>query len=195
MEYRRGFVGGEAGKGTETRVSVGFGYPGHPCSLQDEEQKGRFWPGFSLICSWTGCWIRTGYPFPLNRLPFDCNGNSAGRVYLSGLGPPSVFAEFPESDIRKTVSLIALCYYRKSTSFKPLGFIASSIAGMIWCSFAYMILLLLKGTDGVIKTLKRRPGWAKSHVARTVMSFEGRVDRKLCWEHLLSFVMCVVLWQ
>lgn len=34
-ECWRGFVGGEAGQGTETRVVMDFGYSGLPCSLQD----------------------------------------------------------------------------------------------------------------------------------------------------------------
>lgn len=38
-----------------------------------------------------GCSLNTGYPFPLKLLTFGFDGNLAGRIYLNGLGPNSLF--------------------------------------------------------------------------------------------------------
>lgn len=93
------------------------------------------------------------------------------------------------------MSFNTLCFYRKHKPFKALEFLASLVAGMIWSPLPYMVTLLLKVTYGAIKIFRSRPRSAESPVAPTVMSFEGRVSRELCWRHLLSLVMCVVLWQ
>lgn len=85
------------------------------------------------------------------------------------------------------MSLITLCSYRKHRPFKALEFPASLVAGMIWSPLPYVVMLLLKGSDGAIKIFRRRPRSAESPGAPTGMSFEGRVSRSYvgdiccCW--------------
>lgn len=65
-----------------------------------------------LIVNWVGCLLITGYPFPLNLLTFDFNGNSAKRVYLHTY--VSVFALCPKSDtLSGRMSLITLQLLQK----------------------------------------------------------------------------------
>lgn len=156
--------GGTEGRSLDVRQSGNrdqgvhaFGYSGHLCWLQDWGGEEDFDQGSNEVNCFFFLFIKNRLSISLNLLTLSFDGNSAGRLYLNGLGPTSLFLQYVWEwyFIRENVSLITLCSYRKRESLKPLEFLESPVAGMIGALLPYMAMLPLKVTDGVIKAFRR----------------------------------------